>query len=51
MTRSRFSTILAATALLAAAAVLVIMVGMDRGSPGGDVARASDPDADQPRRS
>ncbi len=42
----RFSTILAATALLAAAAVLVMMAGMDRGSPGGDVAYAFDPHAE-----
>ena len=41
----RFLTIAAAVALLAAAAVLVIMVGMDRRSPGGDVAHASDPGA------
>ncbi len=41
----RFSTILAATVLLAAAAVLAIMVGMNSGSPGGDVAHASDPEA------
>ena len=38
----RFPTIAAVTALLAAAAVLVMMVGMDRGTPG-DVAYASDP--------
>ena len=41
----RFSTTLAATALLAAVAVLVMMAGMDRGAPGGDVAYASDPQA------
>ena len=40
----RFSIILAAMALLAAAAVLAIMVGMDRGSPR-EVAYASDPGA------
>ena len=41
MSRStRFSTILAAATLLAAAAVLAIMVGSDRGAPGGDVAYA-----------
>ena len=39
----RISTILAATALLAAAAVLVVVVGMNRGAPSGDVAHASDP--------
>ena len=44
MTRSpRFSTILAATALLAAAAVLLMMVGINRGEPGGELAYASDP--------
>ena len=43
--KPRFSIILAAMALLAAAAVLAIMVGMDRGSPG-EVAYASDPGSD-----
>ena len=44
MTRtSRFSTILAATVLLAAAAVLLMVVGMNRGEPGGERAYASDP--------
>ena len=38
----RFSIVLAAMALLAAAAVLAIMAGMDRGSPG-EVAYASNP--------
>ena len=42
--KPRFSIILAAIALLAAAAVLAIMAGMDRGSPG-EVAYASDPNA------
>ena len=41
----RFSTTLAATALLAAVAVLVMMAGMDQSAPGGDVAYASDPQA------
>ena len=41
---SRFSTI-AAMALLAAAAILVMMVGMNRGAPGGERAYASDPGA------
>ena len=41
----RFSTIVAAVALLVAAAVMVVIVGMDRGSSGGDVAHASDPGA------
>ena len=39
----RISTILAATILLAAGAVLLMVVGMNRGTPGGDVAHASDP--------
>ena len=39
----RFSTILAATGLLAAAAVLLMVVGMNRGAPGGERAYASDP--------
>ena len=44
MTRiSRFSAILAATALLAAAAVLLMVGGMNRGAPGGERAYASDP--------
>ncbi len=38
----RFSTILAAVALMAAAVILVVLVGMYRGSPG-DAAYASDP--------
>lgn len=42
----RFSTIVAAVALLAAVAVLVVMVGVDWGSPG-DVAYASDPGSDR----
>ena len=42
----RISTILAATALLAAAAVLVMVVGMNRGAPGGERAYASDPGAE-----
>ena len=42
--KPRFSIILAAFALLAAAAVLVIMAGVDRSSPG-EVAYASDPNA------
>ena len=41
----RFSTILAATVLLAAAAVLLMVVGMNRGAPGGEPAFASDPGA------
>ena len=44
---SRFPTILAATVLLAAAAVLLMVVGMNRGAPSGDVAHASDPEADR----
>ena len=44
--RPVFSIILAAMALLASAAVLVIMAGMDRGSPG-EVAYASDPGSDR----
>ena len=44
MTRiSRFSTILGATVLLAAAAVLLMVVGMNRGESGGERAYASDP--------
>ena len=44
MTRiSRFSAILGATVLLAAAAVLLMVVGMNRGEPGGELAYASDP--------
>ena len=39
----RSSTILAVTVLLAAAAVLVMIVGMNRGAPGGERAYASDP--------
>ena len=39
----RLPTMLAATGLLAAAAVLLIVVGMDRGAPGGELAYASDP--------
>ena len=47
MTRiSRFSTILAATAVLAAAAVLLMVVGMNRGAPSGDLAHAADPSAE-----
>ena len=47
MTRiSRFSTILAATAVLAVAAVLLMVVGMNRGAPGGERAYASDPGAE-----
>ena len=47
MTRiSRFSTILAATAVLAAAAVLLMVVGMNRGAPSGDLAHAADPGAE-----
>ena len=43
MTRiSRFSTILAATGLLAAAAIILMVVGMNRGAPGGDLAYASE---------
>ena len=42
----RISTILAATALLAAAAVLLMVVGMNRGAPGGERAYASDPGAE-----
>ena len=44
---SRSPTILAATVLLAAAAVLLMVVGMNRGAPSGDVAHASDPGADR----
>ena len=43
---SRFPTILAATAVLAAAAIILMVVGMNRGAPSGDVAHASDPGAD-----
>ena len=39
----RFSTILAATALLIAAGVVLIVVGMNGASPGGEPAYASDP--------
>ena len=47
MTRiSRFSTILATTAVLAAAAVLLMVVGMNRGAPSGDLAHAADPGAE-----
>ena len=47
MTRpSRFSAILGATVLLAAAAVLLMVVGMNRGAPGGERAYASDPGAE-----
>ena len=47
MTRiSRFSTILAATVVLAAAAVLLMVVGMNRGAPSGDLAHAADPGAE-----
>ena len=47
MTRiSRFSAILGATVLLAAAAVLLMVVGMNRGAPGGERAYASDPSAE-----
>ena len=42
----RSSTILAVTVLLAAAAVLVMIVGMNRGAPGGERAYASDPGAE-----
>ena len=42
----RFSTILAATGLLAAAAVLLMVVGVNRGAPGGERAYASDPGAE-----
>ena len=42
----RFSTILAATGLLAAAAVLLMVVGMNRGGPSGERAYASDPGAE-----
>ena len=50
MTRiSRFSAILAATAVLAAAAVLLMVVGMNRGAPSGDLAHAADPGASRRR--
>ena len=42
----RFSTILAATGLLAVAAVLLMVVGMNRGAPSGERAYASDPGAE-----
>ena len=42
----RSSTILAVTVLLAAAAVLVMIVGMNWGAPGGERAYASDPGAE-----
>ena len=42
----RSSTILAVTVLLAAAAVLVMIVGMNRGAPGGEWAYASGPGAE-----
>ena len=47
MTRiSHFSTIPAATAVLAVAAVLLMVVGMNRGAPNGDLAHAADPGAE-----
>ena len=42
----RLPTILAATVLLTAAAVVLIVVGMNRSAPGGERAFASDPGAD-----
>ena len=42
----RISTILAATVLLAAATVLLMVVGVNRGAPGGERAYASDPGAE-----
>ena len=47
MTRiSRFPTILAAAGLLAAAAVLLMVVGMNHGAPGGELAYASGADGE-----
>ena len=41
--RRRLTTILAATVLLVMAGVMLILVGVNRGSPGGEPAYASDP--------